>query len=165
MPATPNPKIDLRDFLRDSFDPNAVSVPWTNSEHIGIANYDVGPEFPSIAIANSDPVIPGGGDTGVTAIDGQGGGGIQESVFHVLVDCWGGPRDDPTYEEHGSDPETVAGEIGEEVHSETMVGVLGAPDGYEWMWSNPPKDANQSEATPTELRRQVTVRMKWTYLP
>lgn len=160
-----NPKEDLRDWIRPRFDDSAISVPFAASSDLDIANYDVGPAWPSIAIVSADPVTPGGGQTGATGIDGGGGGAIQDTVYLVLVDCWGGPRSADVYADHGSDPVTVANDLATELHASARSIPQNAPSGYEWVFADPPQDANDPEATPTEYRQQVTVRLKTTFRP
>lgn len=160
-----DPKADLREFLRANFDDTAPSVPWTNSDDIVFADYDGDREFPQVAIVTKDPTVPGGGQTGATGIDPSGAGAIQDVVYSLQVDCWGGPDDDQTYQDHGSHPDIVANELGEEVAATCRVGTQGAPSGYEWLYASPPREADDIEESPTEHREIVTVRMKVTYTP
>lgn len=161
---TPDPKLDLRDFLRSNVDSSVVSVPFTNADDIGVANYDVGPGWPSVAVVAADWITYGGGQTGATSMDPTGAGQYQEGYFSVLVDCWGGPRDADTYATNGSDPDTVAEELGQEVARVTRAGT-GGPADYTFVFSEPPRDANDTESHPTEYRRQVPVRMGYRYEP
>jgi hypothetical protein len=161
---TPDPKLDLRDFLRSAVDGTAISVPFTPADDIVVANYDVGPDWPEVAVVSADWVTFGGGQTGATAMDPTGAGAYQEGYYSVLVDCWGGPRDASTYATNGSDPDTVAEELGQEVARATRAGE-GGVSGYEFTYSEPPRDANATDANPTEYRRQVTVRLAYRYDP
>lgn len=160
-----DPKADLRDFVESNFDDTVPSVPFDRVDDVQIANYDVGPDWPEIAIVSADPVVPGGGQTGATGIDPSGAGPIQDVVYRILVDCWGGPRDAQVYQDHGSDPDTVAVELSQELAATCRVGSDGSPSGYEWIFADPPRDANDVEAEPTEHRQQVPVRLKTTYTP
>jgi len=159
----PDAKDDLIEFLRATFDASAVSVPWTNDEAIVFADYDGHRNYPQVAVVSRDPVTPGGGNTGITGLDPGDGVGIQDVIYLVLVDCWGGPEDDGTYQDHGSHPDAVAVELAEEVAATCRVGAEGAPAGYEWLWADPPQEADDTEENPTHHREQVTVRMKVTY--
>jgi hypothetical protein len=158
-----DPKDDLRTFLRNNVDASVVSVPFTNADEIVFADYDGDRSYPEVAIVSKDPVVPGGGQTQATGIDPSGGSPIQDVVYLVQVDCWGGPDDDDTYQDHGSHPDTVANELGEEIAETCRVGVDGAPTGYEWLFAGPPSEADDTEESPTVHREIVTIRMKVTY--
>lgn len=161
-----DPKGDLVDFLRANVDGSAASVPFTNADDIVFADYDSGAgPFPQVAVVSKDPVVPGGGQTGATGIDPSGAGPIQDVVYLVQVDCWGGPDDATVYEDNGSHPDVVATELGEEVAETCRAGSDGAPDGYEWIFADPPAEGDDTEESPTEHRDIVTVRMKVTYTP
>jgi hypothetical protein len=160
----PDPKGDLRDWLRPRFDDATVPVPFAATEDLGIANYDVGPTWPSIAIVSADWVTVGGGTTGATGYSPTGGA-HQHGYFSILVDCWGGPRDADVYADHGSDPDTVAEALGQELHAIARGGEAETPARYEWSFADPPTDANNVEASPTEYRRQVTIRLGYHYEP
>jgi len=161
-----DPKADLVDHLRANVDPNAVPVPFTNADDVVFADYDgdLGP-FPQVAVVSKDPVVPGGGQTQATGIDPSGAGPIQDVVYLVQVDCWGGPVDADVYANHGSDPDSVANDLAEEVAATCRVGSDGAPAGYEWLFADPPREADDTEASPTKHRDIVTARLKVTYTP
>lgn len=160
-----DPKDDLVSHLRGNFNSGAVSVSFTNSDDIVHADYDGDRDFPEVAVVSKDPVVPGGGQTQATGIDASGAGAIQDVIYLVQVDCWGGPHDADIYASEGSDPDTVAVELGEEVAATCRVGSDGAPSGYEWMFAEPPQEADDVEESPTKHREIVTVRMKVTYTP
>jgi len=94
----PDVKADLVAFLRSNFDDTAPSVSWTSSEDIVHADYDGQRDYPQVAIVSRDPVVPGGGQTNATGIDAGGNGPVQDVIYLVLVDCWGGPEDDDSYQ-------------------------------------------------------------------
>jgi len=159
-----DPKGDLVEYLRDNVDGSAASVPFTNADDIVFADYDGGAgPFPQVAVVSKDPVVPGGGQTQATGSDPSGGGPIQDVIYLVQVDCWGGPDDAQVYADHGSHPDVVANELGEEVAATCRVGSDGAPAGYEWLFAEPPQESDDTEQSPTEHREIVTVRMKVTY--
>jgi hypothetical protein len=158
-----DPKGDLRVVLRNNLDASVVSVPFTNADEIVFADYDGDRSYPEVAIVSKDPVVPGGGQTQATGIDPADGSPVQDVVYLVQVDCWGGPDDDDTYQEHGSHPDVVANELGEAVAETCRVGSDGAPAGYEWIFAEPPTEADDTEESPTVHREIVTVRMKVTY--
>lgn len=161
-----DPKADLRTFLRTNFDSTAISVSFTNDDDIVFADYDGGAgPYPQVAIVSKDPVVLGGGQTQATGIDPGGGGGIQDVVYLVTVDCWGGPDDADVYDTDGSHPDIVANELGEGVAATCRIGSAGSPDGYEWLFAEPPAEADDTDESPTKHREIVTVRMKVTYTP
>jgi hypothetical protein len=161
----PDVKDDLVTFLRSNFDDTAPSVDWTNDDDIVFADYDGARSYPEVAVVSRDPIVPGGGTTGATGIDAGGGGPVQDVVYLVLVDCWGGPHDADAYSGSATDPDSVAVELAEEVASTCRQGSDGAPSGYEWIMADPPQEADDIEENPTHHREQVQVRMKWTYTP
>lgn len=161
-----DPKEDLLNFLRSNFTPGNVSVSFTNADDIVHADYDGGAgPFPQVAIVSRDNSIVGGGETGVTAIDVANDGPVQTVIESIQVDCWGGPRDADIYDSEGSDPDTVANELAEEVASVCRVGTDGVPSGYGWMMAEPPFEADDTEEDPTEHREIVIVRMGHGYGP
>jgi len=102
----------------------------------------------------------------ISGIDASGGGGTQDQIYSILCDCWGGPRDADVYQDHGSDPVTVANELGEELHDAAWATPQNAPSGYGGAVSaTPSEDANRPETTPTEYRQQVTVYLRRFYTP
>lgn len=161
----PDVKADLVSYLRSNFNAGAVSVSWTNSDDIVHADYDGARDYPQAAIVSRDPIVQGGGTTGVTGIDPGGGGPIQDVVYLVQVDCWGGPEDDPVYTGSGTHPDAVAVEIAEEVAETCRVGDENAPTGYNWLMADPPEEADDTDENPTHHREIVQVRMKYTYGP
>lgn len=165
-----DPKDDLRSFLRSNFDPSAISVSFTNADDIDFADYDGDRSYPQVAIVSSDPIVPGGGSMAATGIEASGRGAIQDVVYLVQVDCWGGPDDADVYQSEGSHPDIVANELGQEVHrvcfeaDHSDVGPP-VPDGYEQINADPPFESDDTNESPTEHREIVTVRMKVTYTP
>lgn len=160
-----DPKADLREFLRDNLNPSAISVPFTNGDDVVFADYDGEQTYPQVAIVSKDPVVPGGGQTQATGIDPSGAGPVQDVIYLVQIDCWGGPDDASIYQTEGSHPDTVANELGEEVAATCRVGTDGAPDGYEWLMAGPPTEADDTDESPTKHRDIVTARLKVTYTP
>jgi hypothetical protein len=158
-----DPKDDLRAFLRANLDASAVSVPFASADGVVFADYDGERSYPQVAIVSKDSVVPGGGQTQATGINPADGSPIQDVVYQIQVDCWGGPEDDEVYQEHGSHPDIVANELGEAVADACRVGTDGAPAGYAWLFAEPPTEANDTEEIPTEHREYVIVRMKHTY--
>lgn len=157
-----DPKDDLVSFLRTNFDDNAISIGFTNADDIVFADYDGEQSYPQVAVVSKDFAVPGGGQTGATGIQ-QDGAPIQDVVYLVQVDCWGGPKDIAIYQGSGTDPDTVANELGEEVADTCRVGTDGAPSGYEWLFADPPMEADDTDPETTVHREIVNVRMKVTY--
>ena len=161
---TPDPKLDFRDWIRPRFDDTAISVTFSASDDLDIANYDVGPAWPSIAIVDATPVVRGGGATGATSFDPTGAGAYQEVDYLITVDCWGGPRTADIYASEGSDPDTVAVELAMELHRAAR-GEEATPSGYEYAFADPPQDATTTNEDETEYRQQVTARLGYRFGP
>lgn len=160
-----DPKDDLVEFLRGNVDGTAFSVPFDNAEDIVHADYEGTREYPEIAVVSKDSITPGGGQTGATGIDPTGAGAIQDTIYLIQVDCWGGVEDEDPYPGLDTHPDIVAVELGEEVARVCRVTPENAPEGYEWMFCHPPYEADDTDASPTSHREIVEVRMKVTYTP
>lgn len=156
------PRIDLRDFLRSELAGDDTSVSFTPSDDVIVGTGDGVEEYPTVAIASKDPVVPGGGQTAATGIDPSGAGAIQDTVWLCQIDCWGGPaRGNPD-----THPTVVAGELASAVHAALFETVPeDAPAGYEWVSAEPPTVADDTEANPTHHREIVIARAKSTYRP
>jgi hypothetical protein len=154
---------DLVDFLRSEADFTSVSVSFDDQNDLHEANPDGGRSYPSVVTVSEDPIVPGGGDTQFTAMDPGGGGPIQDRIWLVTVDCWGGPVSAGAYEGVDVHPDDVAGELGNIV-SDTCINAAAdaAPSGYEWISADPPSTANDTDPEYTHYRRQVTCRLKTT---
>lgn len=158
---------DLVGFLRSNVDTSNISVTFSTSDDIHQADYDGGHDYPEIAVVSTDPVVPGGGDTRFTGMDPTGAGPIQSGIEVVLVDCWGGPADDPAYVGNSVHPDTVANELAREVWKRSIDAAAdAAPSGYEWISADPPRTADDTESyEDTHFRDQVTVRLGYTESP
>ena len=119
-------KSDLVAFLREHFNESEIPVTFeagdpadpTTVEGVRFADYDgANNDFPQVAIVSEDSVVPGGGQTQMTGIDAGGGGGIQDVVTSVQIDCWGGPHDADIYQSEGAHPDVVANALARETHS------------------------------------------------
>jgi len=161
----PDAKDDLVSFLRSNFDDTAPSVPWTNSDDIVHADYDGSRDYPQIAVVSSDFIVPGGGQTQATGMDAGGAGPIQDRIYLIQTDCWGGPDTESVYNQQNTHPDVVATELADEVFSTCFQGTDASPSGYEWITADPPEEADDVEETPTHHRQIVNVRLKWTYTP
>ncbi|WP_323190456.1 hypothetical protein [Halostella sp. PRR32] len=171
-------KSDLVAFLRQHFDSGAIPVTFeagdptdpTTVEGVRFADYDGANDYPQVAVVSEDPTTPGGGQTGYSGIDAGGGGGIQDAVTSVQIDCWGGPHDADIYQSEGSHPDVVANALGRETHrvlfkaDESSSGPP-VPDGYEWVNAEQPVESNDTKRSPTHYRRFVVAKTKHTETP
>lgn len=168
-----DPKDDLVAHLRAELDTSGISVTFqpgpsgdTQAEgDVQHADYQGAREYPVVVVATKDSTPVDGGQTGVTAIDTATGGPVQSVIYTIQVDCWGGPRTASIYSSEGSDPDTVAGELGEAVAAACRVGEDGVPDGYGWMMAEPPSEADDTQESPVVHREIVVVRMGRDYGP
>jgi hypothetical protein len=158
-------------FVRESFDISNVSVAFAPGDHtdtstdgdVDHANYDNGPVYPSAVAVSEDPVVPGGGPMDVTAMGGSGGGGIQDVVVSILMDCWGGTHETAAEMNWSTSPDVVAKEIAHEVHRVCFeADPADAPSGYELINAAPPRSAHDTQATPTVRRYQTVCYLKRT---
>lgn len=168
------PDEDLIEFLRAQIDPANISITFDpgpandpDSEgDVWYPDYDGGIDYPLVAPVSNDPVVPGGGETGFTGMQSDGGP-IQDTIETLQVDCWGGPEDSAIYEGVNSHPDDVAGELASEVWSVCLEAAADAsPSGYEWIGADPPQMADDvSTFEMTHYKDIVIVRMKRTKVP
>jgi hypothetical protein len=157
---------DLVTFLQSRVDESAVSVGFDSDSDIDHADYDGANHYPQMAVVSEDSQVPGGGRTKYTGMDGGGGGPIQDVIVSVLVDCWGGPEDDPAYIDTDVHPDLVAAELAGEVWDACLdAATTGPPEGYEWIGAEPPRDADDTTRDTVHYRQQVITRLKHTYTP
>ena len=162
MPAPVDVSDDLVTFLRANLNTERVSVPFDPADDIDHANYEGSQEYPQIAVVSEDAIVAGGGLTQYSGIDPGGGGGIQDVVVSLLVDCWGGPEDEAVYRSTGVHPDRVAAELAHEVHqAATATGASSPPPGYDWLSAEPPRDADDVDREQTHYRQQVICRLKY----
>lgn len=160
-------KDDVVSFLRDHVDETAISVAFDAQDDIGFAAYDTVDQDVYVTPVSEDPVVLGGGDGQLSGLDADGSGGFQDVITTVQIDCWGGDETTDVYDETATHPDTVANELGREVHriffhANETDGSIGIPDGYEWVNAAPPVEANDIEQNPTKYRRLVRARLKHT---
>jgi len=156
-----DPADDLVSFLQSNINASNISVSFTPSDDVKHAVYEGSNDYPQIAIVSNDPVVPGGGETGFTAIR-SGNGPVQDSIETLLVDCWGGPEDDDTYQGGSDHPDGVAAELRAEVVRTCNSDVTNPPNGYQWISAESLGDADDTDRSPTHYREQVTARLKQT---
>jgi len=158
---TTEPSDDLVSFLQSNFDTSNVSVSFSTSSDIGHADYEGANDYPQVAVVSNDPVTPGGGLTGYTSIDAAGGGPNQATVAVILVDCWGGPEDDPTYQGGSTHADEVAAELADEVRRVCHDSATSPPTGYDWIGAKRLGDADDTDRSPTHYREQVGCRLRF----
>lgn len=152
---------DLVAFLRSRLDVDDIPVAFDVDDDIGLGKYNASVAQPFVTPVSEDPVVPGGGQTGYTALGADGP--LQDQVWLVLVDCWGGAVDASIYQDEDAHPDGVANVLGQLVARACReAAAAGAPDGYEWVNADPPQTANDDQRDPTHYRRQVTCRLKTT---
>ena len=81
----PQPKIAAKLVLEKDWDASNTSLSDAPSIHTG--RYDQGSENPQVTLTRVDENVQGGGETGVSGIDGRGGL-VQDNIGMVQVDCW-----------------------------------------------------------------------------
>lgn len=160
MPETiSDPKLTVRDLLRDAWDNGAVHTTLDESDiHTGW--FDDGKGFPQVAVSNRNENVAGGGRTGFTAIAGDGAGGVQSRTGTVLVTAFAGSRAD--YEARGL-AQQQAEQMADEVSR--IVGTNQSPDQYLSLSVGPREDLVDTDANPTEFGVQYQVRYAWTKEP
>lgn len=150
---------DLREFIRAHFSPGNVAVAWTNADDIVIADYDLGPSYPEVAVVSEDFVAIGGGTTQFTAMDAAGGGPVQEGYSLVQIDCWGGTVNTDAVQTAGVHPDEVAVQLAREV-IRAINANAGGPSGYKWVSATGPSTANDTtDDGSTEFRETVQARL------
>lgn len=152
-----DPKLVLRDLIRDSIDTDAFPVS-VSSDDIHVGWYDAGKSYPQISVSNVEESPFGGGRTGYGAIHGDGSGPIQFINGTVTVNCWGGSRDD--YDATGLQ-QKQAHEMGDEVRR--IVTSHYNPDGeIDSLSVRSTSDVVDTESDPTTHRVEVIVQYTYT---
>lgn len=156
MPQTvDDPKLVVRNFLRDSWDNSNVPTDLTDTDiHTGW--YDDGKGFPQIAVSNRNESVSGGGATGFSGIAGDGSGATQNRSGRVLVTAFAGSRSN--YESRGFE-RLQAEDMGDEVSR--VLGAKQSPDGYLSLAVGPREDLIDEESNPTEYAVQFQIRYIW----
>ncbi len=156
MPQTvTDPKLVVRDLLRDSWDNDDVPVELDDPDiHTGW--YDDARGFPQIGVSNRDERTLGGGDTGFSAIAGDGSGPIQDRTGTVLVTAFAGSREE--YEQRGLE-RLQAEDMGDQISR--IIGANPSPDEYLSLAVGPRQDLVDTDSNPTEHGVQFSVRYVW----
>lgn len=160
MPETiSDPKLTVRDTLRDLWDNGVVHESLGNRDiHTGW--YDDGKGFPQVAVSNRDENVAGGGQTGFSAIAGDGAGGVQSRTGTVLVTAFAGSREDYDITRG---QRLQAEQMGNEVSR--VLGHNQSPSEYLTLAVGPRTDLVDDDASPTEYAVQFQVRYTWTKEP
>lgn len=92
--SVPAPELAIQSILRTHWDPSATSYDGTPTINTGEYRRN-DTTVPLIAITGgSEGPVAAGPETGYTAMDGSGGGGLQRISGAVTVDCVAGSYDD-----------------------------------------------------------------------
>lgn len=160
MPQTvQDPKLAVRDLLREAWDNDEVPVGLDDPDiHTGW--YDDGRGFPQIGISNRTERTLNGGETGFSAIAGDGSGPIQDRTGTVLVTAFAGSKE--AYEQRGLE-RLQAEDMGDQIAR--IIGANYAPDAYLSLSVGPREDLIDTDASPTEYGVQLSVRYIWKQEP
>lgn len=108
MTAIQDPVITVEELLADNWNAGNTSIGYDPDIHTGWHSDDA--DSPQVTVTNPEESPLGGGETGFSAMDGAGGGAVQELSGTVNVDCWS-DRD----VEGGVNPKKLTYEFTEEV--------------------------------------------------
>lgn len=160
MPATINDvKLTVRDVIRSTIDDSSFPT-GLDTDDIHTGWYDNGKSAPQISVTNDEQSPFGGGETGFSAIDGGGAGGIQTRSGTVLVTTWAGSRDD--YDANGLEQlqaESMASEI------ERIVGANQSPGSLRSLSIDSRTRIVDDDASPSEHSVQFELRFTWIKTP
>jgi len=158
MPATiTDIKVLVRDLLRSEWDNTDMVSPLSDSDiHTGW--WDADKDFPQVTVTSDEEGPLQGGDTGVTALKGDGSGYVQHRNGTVLVDCWAGSREDYT---SAGEEQVQLQAMMDEVDTIVFNNLLNLQDVDSVTVTNRNK-LTDDEADPTEHRCQFEVTYNWT---
>ncbi|NHX41386.1 MULTISPECIES: hypothetical protein [Haloarcula] len=160
MPQTiPDVKLTVRDLIQNTLDSTSFPV-GLDSDDIHTGWYDNGKSAPQISVTNDEESPFGGGETGFSAIDGSGQGGIQTRSGTVLVTAWAGSRDD--YEDRGLE-QLQAEEMADEI--ERIVGQNQSPGSLRSLAVDSRTRLVDQDASPSEHSVQFELRFTWIKTP
>lgn len=156
MPQTiSDPKLVIQDLLRTGWDNTNVPV-GLDADDIHTGWYDDGKGFPQVAISNRNEYVSRGGESGFSAISGDGSGGIQNRNGTVLVTSFGGSRED--YDEVGLErfqTEEMATEVSR------ILSANQSPGEYLMLSVGSREDLIDTDSNPTEYAVQFQIRYSW----
>ncbi|ELZ00765.1 hypothetical protein [Natrialba asiatica] len=152
-------KLQVRDILRDGWDNSDLPVSLVDRDiHTGW--FDDGKGFPQVGVTNTNEGPFGGGQSGFSAITGDGSGGIQTRSGSVMVTAFAGSRDD--YDSVGLE-EYQADQMAQEI--ECIIGQNQSPDSLEVLSVGQKSELIDTDATPTEHSVQFLIQYAWKKTP
>jgi len=150
-------KLLVRDLLRENWD-NTSLVENVESDDIHTGWWDDGKAFPQVTITADEEGPLNGGNTGVTALKGDGSGYVQHRNGTVLVDVWAGSREDYT---NRGEEQLQLQEMMDEVERIVFENLLNLNEVDSIAITNRAKLVDES-ADPTEHRCQFELTYNWT---
>lgn len=156
MPQTvDDPKLVIRDILRNGWDNTEIPTDLADTDiHTGW--YDDGRGFPQVGVSNRSERALNGGETGFSAIAGDGSGAIQDRTGVVLVTAFAGSRE--AYSQRGVE-RLQAEQMGDQISA--IIGRNQTPDEYLMLSVGPRDDLVDTDASPTEYAVQFSIRYIW----
>lgn len=158
MPATvADIKLLVRDLLRQNWS-NANTVEPLDDSDIHTGWWDANKDFPQVTVTSEEESPLNGGETGVTALKGDGTGYVQHRNGTVLVDCWAGSRAD--YDNAGEEQVQLQAMM-DEVETIVFDNLQSLQDIDSIAIQNRTKLVDDEEE-PTEHRTQFELTYNWT---
>lgn len=160
MPQTiPDIKLTVRNLLRNNW--SASSLPKSVlDDDIHTGWYDNGKGAPQVSVTNDEQSPFGGGETGYSAIDGGGDGGVQTRSGTVLVTAWAGS--DADYDANGAE-ELQASEMASEI--ERIIGQNQRPGALISLAVGGRTRLVDQDSAPVEHAVQFQLQFTWTKTP
>lgn len=150
-------KLLVRDLLRQNWD-NTNMVKDVADADIHTGWWDDGKGFPQVTVTSDEESPLNGGETGITALKGDGSGYIQHRNGTVLVDLWVGSRAD--YDNRGEEQVQLQ-EMMDEVERIVYDNLQNLTDVDSIAISTRTKLVDEG-ADPTEHRCQFELTYNWT---
>jgi hypothetical protein len=152
-------KLTVRNLLRADWEDTGLPVGLSDDDiHTGW--YDDGKGFPQVSVTNDEDGPFGGGETGFSAIAGDGSGGVQTRSGSVLVTAWAGSRAD--YDNRGEE-QLQAQKMADEV--ERIVGRNQSPGSLATLAVNRRTKLVDQDESPVEHYVQFELRYTWRKTP
>jgi hypothetical protein len=159
MPATIDDiKLTVRDLLQTAWGATLPAAVETDDIHTGW--HDAGKGDPQVSVTNDEESPFGGGETGYSAIDGGGAGGIQTRSGTVLVTAWAGSRDD--YDNRGEEQLQAQGMANE---IERIVGQNQSPGALRSLAVGSRTKIVDDDESPPEHAVQFQLQFTWIKTP
>jgi len=93
-----DPSVDDGGYVANPSDPTASDALVITTNWAGF-----GDTFPVISLTNTDPTVPGGGDTQVTGVQGDGSGANQRRLENITMTVMAEEKDDGDYQGEDAD--------------------------------------------------------------